>query len=82
MIWKIMFKQLKFTSIYYMVDDFTYDFPLQICQEVEGKQVKAKEKKIDYQRCEKCNVERMMYPHLGFYVCLSCVVYAAMIYVS
>ena len=27
---------------------------------------------IDYQHCEKCNVERMMYPHLGFYVCPSC----------
>ena len=32
-----------------MVDDFIYEFPLQVCQEVEGKQVKAKEKKIDYQ---------------------------------
>ena len=28
-----------------MVDDFTYDFLLQVCQEVEGKQVKAKEKR-------------------------------------
>ena len=62
-----MFKQLKFTTI--------YDFLLQVCQEVEGKQVKAEEKKIDYQHCEKCNVERMMYPHLGFYVCPSCGVY-------
>ena len=48
-----------------MVDDFTYDFLLQVCQQVEGKQVKAKEKKIDYQHSEKRNVERMMYPHLG-----------------
>ena len=29
-----------------MVDDFTYDFVLQVCQEVEGKQVKAKEKRL------------------------------------
>ena len=55
-----------------MSDDFTYDFLLQVCQEVEGKQVKAKEKKICYQHCEKCNVERMMYSHLGFYICPSC----------
>ena len=34
-----MFKQLKFTTIYQMVDDFTYDFLSQVCQEVEGKQV-------------------------------------------
>ena len=27
--------------------------------------------KICYQHCEKCNVERIMYP-LGFYVCPSC----------
>ena len=33
--------------------------------------VKAKEEKIDYQHCEKCNVERI-YPHLGFYACPSC----------
>ena len=55
-----------------MLDNFTYDFPLQVCQGVEGKQVKAKEKKIYYQHCEKCNVERMMYPHLGLYTCPSC----------
>ena len=29
-----------------MVDNFTYDLLLQVCQEVEGKQVKAKEKNI------------------------------------
>ena len=39
---------------------------------MESKQVKVKEKKIDHRHCEKCNVERMMYPHLGFYVCPSC----------
>ena len=50
-----------------MVDDFL----LQVCQEVEGKQVKTKEKKIDYQHCEKRNQESMMYPYLGFYVCWS-----------
>ena len=55
-----------------MVDDFTYDFLLQVCQEVESKQVKAKDEKIDYRHCEKCNVERMMYPYLGFYMCPSC----------
>ena len=31
-----------------MIDDFTYDFLLQVCQQIEGKQVKAKEKKIDF----------------------------------
>ena len=55
-----------------MADNFTYDFPLQVCERVQGKQVKAKERKIDYQHCEKCNVERIMHPHLGFYICLSC----------
>ena len=40
-------------------------------QRVRGK-AKAKEKKIDYRQCEECNVERMMYPDLGFYVCPSC----------
>ena len=55
-----------------MADDFTYDSLLQVCQEVEGKQVKAKNKEIDYQHSEKCNVERIMYPNLGFYVCPSC----------
>ena len=63
-----------------MVDDFTYDFLLQVCQEEEGKQIKAKERKIHYQHCEKCNVEKMMYLHLGFMYALA-VVYAAMIYV-
>ena len=55
-----------------MVEDFTYDSLLQVCQEVEGKQVKAKEKKIDYQHCEEFNVEKIMYLHLRFYICLSC----------
>ena len=54
-----------------MLEDFTHDSLLQVCQEVEGKQVKAKEKKIDHQHCEECNVERIVYPHLGFYVCPS-----------
>ena len=40
-------------------------FYYKYAKEVEGKQVKAKEKKIDYQHSEKRNVERMMYPHLG-----------------
>ena len=39
---------------------------------VKGCKAKVKEKKIDYQHCEECSVERMMYPHLGFYVCPSC----------
>ena len=56
-----------------MVDSFTYDFPLQVCRGVQGKQVEAKEKKIHlYQHCEKCYVERIMYPRLGFYICPSC----------
>ena len=56
-----------------MLEDFTYNFQLQLRHEiVEGKQVKAEEKKIDYQYCEECNLERIMYPHLGFYVCPSC----------
>ena len=53
-----------------MVDDITYDF--QVCEGVQGK-AKGKEKNIEYQHCEECNVERMMYSHLGFYVCPSCV---------
>ena len=28
--------------------------------------------KIDYRYCEECNMERIMYPHLGFYICPSC----------
>ena len=63
---------IKFFYYTLNVDDFTYDFLLQLCHGVEGKRVKSKEKKIDYQDCEKCNVERIMYPHLGFYVCRSC----------
>ena len=39
---------------------------------VTGYKAKVKEKKIDYQHCEECNVERIMYPQLGFYVCPSC----------
>ena len=38
---------------------------------VQGK-VRVKEKRINYLYCEECNVEGMMYPHLGFYVCPSC----------
>ena len=53
-----------------MLEDFTYDFLLQVCEEVQGK-AKVKEKKIDHQHCEECNVERITYP-LGFYVCPSC----------
>ena len=34
--------------------------------------LRLRRKKIDYRFCEECNVERMMYPHLGFYVRLSC----------
>ena len=64
-----------------MVDNFVYEFLLQVCQEVEGKQVKAKEKKIDYQHYEKRNEERMMYPHSGFYARPSFGGNAAMIYV-
>ena len=54
-----------------MLEDFTYDSLLQVCEGVQGKD-KVKEKKIDYQQCEKCNVERIMYLHLRFYVCPSC----------
>ena len=54
-----------------MVDNLTYDFLLQVCEGSQGK-VKAKVKKIDYRHCGECNVERMMHPHLGFYVCPSC----------
>ena len=56
-----------------MLEDFTYDSLLQICKGVQGR-AKVKEKKIDYQHCKECNVERMMYPHLGFYVCPNCAV--------
>ena len=40
-----------------MLDDFTYDFLLQVCEGVQDKQVKAKERKIII-KTEKCNVER------------------------
>ena len=50
-----------------MLEDFTYDY---LCEGVQDKAVKKK--KIDYRYCEECNVERVMYPHLGFYVCSSC----------
>ena len=43
-----------------------------MCQGIQDKQIKAKERKTDYQHCEKCNVERIMYPHLGLHVCPSC----------
>ena len=54
-----------------MLEDFTYDFLLQVCERIKGK-AKVEEKKTDYHHCEKCNVERIMYLHLGFYVCPSC----------
>ena len=54
-----------------MLEDFTYDSLIQVCEGVQGK-AEVKEKTIDYQHCEECNVGRMMYPHLGFYVCPSC----------
>ena len=50
-----------------MIDDFTYDFLLHVCQEIENKQVETKEKKIDFN-----TVRDVMCPHLGFYVCPSC----------
>ena len=56
-----------------MVEDFHISLSvIQLRQEVERKKIKAKEKKIDYQHCEKCNVEGMMYPHRRFYVSPSC----------
>ena len=55
-----------------MLEDFTYDSLLQICEAVQGKERVYKKKKIDYQDCEECNVERIMYPNLGFYVCPNC----------
>ena len=50
-----------------MLEDFTYDFLLQVCEGVQGKVKVYKEKKIDSRYCEECNVEMMTYP-LGFYV--------------
>ena len=55
-----------------MLEDFTYDSLLQICEEVQGKVKVYEKKKIDYQHCEECNVKRIMYSNLGFYVCPSC----------
>ena len=55
-----------------MVDDPSYDFLLQVCKGVQGKAKVYKEKKIDHRYCEECNVERMMYPNLGFNVCPTC----------
>ena len=54
-----------------MLDHFTYDFLLQVCEGVQGKVKVYKNKKIDPRYCEQCNVEKMMY-NLGFYVCPSC----------
>ena len=54
-----------------MVDNLTHGFLLQAYEGVQGK-AKAREKKSHYGHCEKCDVEQMMYPHLGFYVCPSC----------
>ena len=53
-----------------MLKDFRYGSLLQVCEGVQGK-AKVKGKEIDYQPAVK-NVERTMYPHLGFYVCPSC----------
>ena len=36
-----------------MLEDFTYDSLLQICEEVQGKVKVYKEKKISYQHCQK-----------------------------
>ena len=55
-----------------MLEDFTYDSLLQICQVVQGKVKVYKKKKIHYQHCEECNVERIMHSNSGFYVCPSC----------
>ena len=46
-------------------------FYYKYAKKVEGKQLKAKEKRsiID---TEKCNVENVMYPHSRFFVCPSC----------
>ena len=52
-----------------MLEDFTYDFLLQICEGVQDKVKVYKKEKIDSRYCEKCNVE-IMYPS-GFYVCPS-----------
>ena len=54
-----------------MLEAFTYDYIcIQVCEGVQGK-VKVY-KKIDYRCCEECNVERITYPHSGFYVCPNC----------
>ena len=53
-----------------MLEDFTYDSLLQLCEGIRDKAAKVKEKKIDSLYCEECSVERIMYP-LGFYVCPS-----------
>ena len=54
-----------------MLEDFTHDYILQLCEGVQGR-VKVKKKRIDSRYCEECNVERIMYSHLGFYICPSC----------
>ena len=46
-----------------MLEDFTYDFLLQVCEGVQGK-AKVKEKRSII-NTEECNVERIMYPNLG-----------------
>ena len=54
-----------------MLEDFRYDFLLQVCERVQDKVKVYKKKKIDSRFCEECNVERIMYP-LGFYLYPSC----------
>ena len=60
--------------------DFIYDSLLQICEGVQGK-AEIKEKKMDYQHCKECDVERMMYPDLRFYVYPSCGVFGNDVFV-
>ena len=45
-----------------MLEDFTYDFLLQVCEGVQDKVKVYKKKKIDSRYCEECYVERIMYP--------------------
>ena len=60
---------------YQTLEDFTYDFLLQVCERVQGKVKAYKEKMIDYLYCEEHIVESMM-----DFTYARAVVHAVMIY--
>ena len=53
-----------------MLENFTYDCLLQVCEKVQGKVKVCKKKKIDSRYCEESNVEMIMHPHLPELWCM------------